>query len=173
MRFLPPKSLVSGGRNACPARVPCLFGSSGMLVAEENRAFRLEKQRFRPSETLSFFYFKCPYFAIALYLRRMRKIASVFSDGRAMERKYRILGRLAMQSVKMSTVGCRRARWADGCRRAVEKTPDCRYGFWRKYISLLIANRRTKLNIEIDEKRLAVFLSDVCWCLSSGLGPTR
>lgn len=143
MRFLPPKSLVSGGRNACSARVPCLFGwrttlvwlannacvareqclfgSSGMLVAEENRAFRLGKQRFRPSEALSFFYFKCPYFAIALYLRRMRNFASVFSDGRAVGRKYRILGGLAMQSVKMSTVGCRRARWADGCRRAVEK----------------------------------------------------
>ena len=113
--------LVRLANNACVAREQCLFGSSGMLVAEENRAFRLGKQRFRPSETLSFFYFKCPYFAIALYLRRMRKIASVFSDGWAVGRKYRILGGLAMQSVKMSTVGRRRARWADGCRRAVEK----------------------------------------------------
>jgi hypothetical protein len=61
--------LVRLANNACVAREQCLFGSSGMLVAEENRAFRLGKQRFRPSETLSFFYFKCPYFAIALYLR--------------------------------------------------------------------------------------------------------
>ena len=61
--------LVRLANNACVARQQYLFGSPGRLVAEENRAFRLGKQRFRPSETLSFFYFKCPYFAIDLYLR--------------------------------------------------------------------------------------------------------
>ena len=38
MRFLPPKSLVSGGRNACPARVPCLFGWRTTLVWLANNA---------------------------------------------------------------------------------------------------------------------------------------
>lgn len=136
MRFLPPKSLVSGGRNACSARVPCLFGWRTTLVWLANNAcsarrecllrrktglFGSENSVFGLRKPCPFFYFKCPYFAIALYLRRMRNFASVFSDGRAVGRKYRILGGLAMQSVKMSTVGCRRARWADGCRRAVEK----------------------------------------------------
>ena len=86
--------LVRLANNACVACEQCLFGSSGILVAEENKAFRLGKQRFRPSEALSFFYFKCPYFAIALYLRRMRDFASVFSGGRAVGRKYRILRRV-------------------------------------------------------------------------------
>lgn len=135
MRFLPPKSLVSGGRNACPARVPCLFGWRTTLVWLANNACSARRECLLRRKTGLFgsknsvfglrkpclFLFQMSVFCYRSVSEANAEFRFRFSDGRAVGRKYRILGGLAMQSVKMSTVGCRRARWADGCRRAVEK----------------------------------------------------